>query len=422
MTCFHSNYMFIPTSHPIHKFADFFEKFYTRATMKYHLHYELNLWNYQQYYPIEMKCHRCIGCRLDHANEIATRIYCESITCNGNGCFITLTYSPENLPLTETGEKTLCVEHTQKFWHDLRQKHPELSIRYVIAGEYGTKSTKRPHYHACVFGYKPKDLKFYKYSKADKKLKLYKSKEVTNLWKKGICVIGEIEYRSACYVARYVQKKAGINPEKKEYQNEKILNKKAPTMQECEQYAKFLLTEKTIAKNKITKYESKEERAKPKKREYNIDEKTIKRLARIIFKKTRLRWKKTEIKDPNKRKEEFILYSLRPAIGLEYWNTHKEEIKRNNGIFVYFDKKVKLKPIPNYFKKKWKEENPDEYYRWQYQQTKNSIEILSNKIQKLNVPNWWSYEQRLKFLREKEEANLLNKCKKAKLNERDNFI
>lgn len=398
--------MYIPTTNPSTKLADFFMKNYTTAKMKYHYFDNLLLWNSNKYYPIEMKCHRCIGCRLDHAQDIATRIYCECLSNNNNGCFITLTYSPNNLPHINNDENmpaTLVIEHTQKFWHDLRQKYPNLSIRYVIAGEYGTKATKRPHYHACVFGYKPKDLKFYKYSKADKKIKLYKSKEITNLWKKGICIIGEIEYRSACYVARYCQKKAGLKPQKKEHQIEWIENEKAPTMLECKQYAEYLIGQ---SKHRNEIYKSQ----------------LLNRYAKILFQKSRIRSKKSQVQEPNKRKEEFILYSLRPAIGLEYWNTHKEEIKRNSGIFIYFEKKVKLKPIPEYFKKKWKEENPEEFYNWQYQQLKIANQQLKTKIEKLNLPNWWPFEKKVKFLREKEEQNLLNKISKAQITQRDNFV
>lgn len=395
MTCFYPEIMFLPKQHPIYKFADHFEKYYRRTKFNYKLYTDNKYFQkFLHYYPVEKPCYNCIGCRLDHANEWATRIYCELMTSE-KGCFVTFTYAPDKVPLTENGQMTLKTEDTQKIWHDLRQKYPNLDIRYVIAGEYGTKSTKRPHYHACIFGYEPEDLKFYKYSKADKTLKLYKSKELTKLWGKGIVIIGRLEYRSACYVARYVQKKAGIKKKHKIYQDMIIENEKAPTMQECIQYAEYILKEK---KNR------------------RCDEKIIKRTAKILFNRTRTRWKKEEVKDPNKPKEEFILSSLRPAIGLKYWELNKEKIKRNNGIFVRFDNKVKLKPIPTYFKKKWKEENPEEYYRWAYKQQKNSQKQILDRISQMKLPEWWSYTQKLKHLRKLEKSNLENKLKKANIN------
>ena len=71
-------------------------------------------------------------------------------------------------------------------------------------GEYGPK-TYRPHWHFCVWGYKPKDLVFYKYNKNGDKL--YKSKELREIWGNGFVIVGELTYRSACYVARYTTKK-----------------------------------------------------------------------------------------------------------------------------------------------------------------------------------------------------------------------
>lgn len=398
MTCFHESYMFLPKSHPAQQFADYFEKYYRKARFNYAYNDNPYNNNFNSHYPVSKPCYNCIGCRLDHANEWATRIYCETKTCN-EACFVTFTYAPQNLPLTELGEATLRVEHTQKFWHDLRQKYPQKNIRYVIAGEYGTKSTKRPHYHACIFGYKPTDLKFYKYSRADAKLKLYKSKELTKLWDKGIVIIGELEYRSACYVARYVQKKAGIAKKKKIYELILDLNEKAPTKIECYQYVKWL-------------YEDKK---------HKVSEKVIKRAGELLFKKTRYRYKRTEIKDNTKRKEEFILSSLRPAIGLEYWNLYKDKIKRNGGIFINYDGKVKLKPIPTYFKKKWKEENFEEYYNFAYKQQLLANQQIRDKIDRMILPKEWSYTQKLSFVRKQEEENLYYKLRKSKISARDNF-
>lgn len=398
MTCFHQQIMFLPKAHPNRQFADWFERDYRRARFKYNYSDNPHNNEFNKYYPVQKPCYTCIGCRLDHASDWAVRIYCELMTAQ-KGCFVTFTYAPDKVPLTETGQMTLKTEDTQKIWHDLRQKYPELNIRYVIAGEYGTKSTKRPHYHACIFGYEPEDLKFYRHSKAGEQYKLYKSKELTNLWGKGIVIIGRLEYKSACYVARYVQKKAGIFKIKKDRDLILELNQKAPTMKECYNYAEWI----TYGKRRT-------------------DEKYLKRIAKILFKKSRFRWKSVEIKDPTKRKEEFILSSLRPAIGLQYWKENKEKIKRNNGIFVRFDNKVKLKPIPTYFKKKWKEENPEEYYKWAYKQQLNSIKELNLRVERLKVPNWWTYTQKIKFIRELEEKALLNKIKLSKLGLRENFV
>lgn len=131
-------------------------------------------------------------------------------------CFITLTYNPENLP--ENG--TLVLKHFQDFMKRFRKKHQaenpypkddplfdEWEIKYRIkfyhCGEYGGKG-KRPHYHACIFGFQFKDLIFFK---EDNGNKIYISKDLENLWGKGFVTVGEVTFDSAAYVARYITKK-----------------------------------------------------------------------------------------------------------------------------------------------------------------------------------------------------------------------
>ncbi len=113
--------------------------------------------------------------------------------------------------------------------------------------------------------------------------------------------------------------------------------------------------------------------------------------------------------------------SLRPAIGLEYWNLYKEKIKRNGGIFINYDGKVKLKPIPTYFKKKWKEENFEEYYNFAYKQQLLANQQIRDKIDRMTLPKEWSYTQKLTFVRKQEEENLYYKLRKSKISARDNF-
>lgn len=161
---------------------------------------------------LKVPCGKCIGCILDKANDWATRCYCETKGWTNN-CFITLTYNDKNLPENEQLRK----KDLQDFWKRLRYHYQgketwvnpqngriENPIRYFACGEYGPK-TKRPHYHACVFNWKPSDLKFYKENHQGDKL--YTSKELTKIWGKGFVIVGNLTYQSACYVARYVSKK-----------------------------------------------------------------------------------------------------------------------------------------------------------------------------------------------------------------------
>lgn len=164
---------------------------------------------------LRVPCGKCIGCLLDRCNDTATRAWCETQTNGTECCFITLTYDNEHLP--EGGY--LKMKDEQDFWKRLRYYKPG-KIKYMGCGEYGP-TTMRCHWHFCVWGYKPKDLVFYKFNKNGDKL--YKSKELREIWGNGFVIVGELTYRSACYVARYTTKKifkkrdwatkAGIKPE-----------------------------------------------------------------------------------------------------------------------------------------------------------------------------------------------------------------
>lgn len=368
--------MYLPKSHPINSFAEYFEHKFRKSSMIPR----------KGYYQQQRACGHCIGCFLDHANEWATRIYCECQT-NPVGMFLTLTYRPDDLPINDKGYPTLVKEHTQRFWHDLRQKHPECKIKYLIAGEYGEKKG-RPHYHACVWGYEPKDLKFYKPSKADPNCKLYKSKEIYDIWGKGMVIIGKLEYRSACYVARYVHKKAKSKandwkkqhyidlPVKDSYKFRKDINKQHVTVEESLKY----LEKYTYLYDYL---------------EHDIDINTaITTALHSTFKFTRQR----EKEDCNQLPE-FILSSNRPAIGLKYWQQYKDKIKRNSGIFVQYDKKVKLKPIPRYFKKQWEAENWEEYHRWKFQRQKANEINMKSLLANLNIDSEFDDVRRVILLR-----------------------
>ena len=150
---------------------------------------------------LRVPCGKCIGCLLDRASDHAVRCWCQTQTTDQeNCCFITLTYDNEHLPKGAY----LKIKDEQDFWKRLRYYKPGAKIQYFGCGEYGPK-TYRCHWHFCVWGYKPDDLKFYKYNRNGDKL--YKSKELSKIWGKGFVIIGSLTYRSACYVSRYCTKK-----------------------------------------------------------------------------------------------------------------------------------------------------------------------------------------------------------------------
>jgi len=113
--------------------------------------------------------------------------------------FLTLTYDPENLP--PCGD--LEPRDVTLFWKKLRDKFSEQKIRYVLAGEYGEK-TSRPHYHAIAFGLQLSDK--IADGKNDRGDLLYKSDILNKIWGHGNVTIGDVSYQSCGYVAGYMLK------------------------------------------------------------------------------------------------------------------------------------------------------------------------------------------------------------------------
>lgn len=163
-------------------------------------------------YPQQLPCGQCIGCRLTRSRNWAVRCMHEA-QMNEKNCFLTITYNEENLP--EGG--TLNHEHFQLFMKRLRKKFPSSiygKIRYYMCGEYG-ENLGRPHYHACIFNFDFTDKIHWRTTKAGNKL--YTSETLNKLWQgKGYCIIGDVTFESAAYVARYITKKM-TGPKADEY-------------------------------------------------------------------------------------------------------------------------------------------------------------------------------------------------------------
>lgn len=146
---------------------------------------------------ITLPCGKCIGCRLERSRQWAIRCIHEA-KLHRNNCFVTLTYDEKNLP----SDGSLQKRDWQLFAKRLRKQAGK--FRFYMCGEYGDE-TSRPHFHACMFGYRPNDLRVYKRSFGGDTL--YNSDSLQKIWGKGHAVIGELTFESAAYVARYVMKK-----------------------------------------------------------------------------------------------------------------------------------------------------------------------------------------------------------------------
>lgn len=99
--------------------------------------------------------------------------------------FSTLTYDPEKLP----ADGSLKPEHLRDYLKRLRSAVAPARFRFVAVGEYGDLS-RRPHYHAILFGLGPRD-----YAVLDKK------------WGHGFTYHVPFTIQTAGYVCGYVIKK-----------------------------------------------------------------------------------------------------------------------------------------------------------------------------------------------------------------------
>lgn len=178
---------------------------------------------------MEVGCGQCLGCRLDYARMWSMRITHEAQLYEfgyGNS-FITLTYREPYDCSIEQLEKSLHVpndwslhdRHMTLFIKRLRKHFDDREIRYFYAGEYGRKcmhgldvSLKecpicrhgRPHFHMCLFNAQFDDLEPYS---TDGGKTNYTSKTLENLWGYGFVDVGELNYSSAQYAAKYCLKK-----------------------------------------------------------------------------------------------------------------------------------------------------------------------------------------------------------------------
>lgn len=143
---------------------------------------------------LTLSCGQCVGCRLERSRQWATRCVHESKMHKKN-CFITLTYNDEHVGYS------LRYSDFQKFCKRMRKAMGP--FRFYMCGEYGEKYL-RPHFHACIFGLDFGDKVVH--SRSDI-YTTYTSKKLSDLWPFGFSLIGDMNFETAAYVARYCMKK-----------------------------------------------------------------------------------------------------------------------------------------------------------------------------------------------------------------------
>lgn len=143
--------------------------------------------------PLRLPCGNCLGCRQNAAQAWTLRCQLE-LQQHHSAVFTTLTYADEHLPLT------LQPQQLQLWLKRLRNHSGTKPIRFFASGEYG-EQTKRPHYHALLYGL----------SMADERM-------VERTWGHGHTKTEPITPARIAYTAGYCQKKIGY----KRYGHERV--------------------------------------------------------------------------------------------------------------------------------------------------------------------------------------------------------
>ncbi len=165
--------------------------------------------------PIQIPCGQCIGCRLQYAKTWANRCVCESLSHpDGTNWFVTLTYDPEHVPAGNRGQYTLDPPALSSWIKRLRRRleyngTAADGVRFFACGEYGGQ-TLRPHYHVLLFN-APLSIGSI-VARNNRGDCFFDCPDVTNTWTAGHVLVGEFNWLTAAYTARYVLKKqTGLN-------------------------------------------------------------------------------------------------------------------------------------------------------------------------------------------------------------------
>lgn len=241
MSCFRPNVIKFDTSVDPKKIL----KFYSGNKKGVDLDYEWFNEQNQRYKKLGIQieyatvgCGSCEACQEAYSKEWAIRCLLESYLHEHN-YFLTLTYDEDNLPHVdeivdkETGEiytdvdgdwyyngGTLLEKDMQQFIKRLRRHYSyhmnHEGIRFYYCGEYG-ETTQRAHYHMIAFNLPidPEEMKVYRIN-TDGSV-YYTCDKITKLWGKGYVVIGEVNWDTCAYTARYVMKKMKYRPKEDYY-------------------------------------------------------------------------------------------------------------------------------------------------------------------------------------------------------------
>lgn len=167
---------------------------------------------------LQVPCGKCDGCKLDYSRRWATRAINEAKLFDEyrNCSFLSLTFNEENLRSTTLGysvDKAFFKSWVKRLRYAVQSEYG-VTFRHMSCGEYGAKRS-RPHYHMLIFGFNFPDKYVFKVErKYGTLITYYRSPFLEKLWhlpgrtdSAGFSMIGNVNFETCAYVARYVTKK-----------------------------------------------------------------------------------------------------------------------------------------------------------------------------------------------------------------------
>ena len=205
-------------------------------------------------------CGKCVECKNLYIEQWQIR-WKEQIkdSVDGSCYMLTLTYNDQSLPTAvideETGEvisevTTLRYSDVTKFLKRLRKRQDKyikdnglepVAIKYHYCGEYGTKSTRRPHYHMVITNViLPIDG-----------IGDFKNNTFNEIWKNGHVHVGtDVTEKSLKYILKYTLKNVYSQDEKETISQTETITRSycgATRFDDVPEFHKF-------SKGKILKY------------------------------------------------------------------------------------------------------------------------------------------------------------------------
>ncbi|QCQ84720.1 replication initiator protein [Blackfly microvirus SF02] len=156
---------------------------------------------------LKIPCGKCFGCLLERSRQWAMRCMHEKRMHRTGSAFLTLTYDEKNNP------GTLVKADLQNFMKKLRNRRPP-GLRFFACGEYG-EHFLRPHFHVLLFNTHfadQKNISKLNINQLNSEYQLSTSAELSVIWPFGLHRIGDVNFQSCAYVARYIMKKQVEKP------------------------------------------------------------------------------------------------------------------------------------------------------------------------------------------------------------------